>query len=55
MYKQSSLQNIKIQYYVVLKVCKNFFLTRLGFPKTPANPWKNTSNHRVATNSWLNL
>ena len=52
MYKQSSLQNIKIQYYVVLKVCKYFFLTRLGFPKTPA---KNTSNHRVATNSWLNL
>ena len=36
MYEQSSLQNIKIQYYVVLKVCKYFFLTRLGFPKTPA-------------------
>ena len=40
MYEQSSLQNIKIQYYVVLKVCKYFFLTRLGFPKTPANLWK---------------
>ena len=38
-----------------LKSLQVFFLTRLSFPKTPADLWKETSNYTVASNSWLNL
>ena len=38
-----------------LKSLQVFFLTRLSFPKTPADLWKDTSNHKVASYSWLNL
>ena len=32
-----------------------FFLTRLNFSKTPADLWKDTRHHKVASDSWLNL
>ena len=44
-----------MKYNVVLKVSQVFFLTRPSFPETPADLWKDTSNHRVASDPWLNL
>ena len=38
-----------------LKSLQVLFLTRLSFTKTPADLWKDKSNQRVTSDSWLNL